>query len=142
MSENEILVGPHMFRWEPPDIGYITYAGDLDGYTMSRLSEEGRRFTLGHPYVFLLIDMSNIGKISAEARRSSATGSSEINLRGMAIIGASAPLRIIAGLVARAVDLMNRHADNPTRFFETEAEARAWIASRRVAIQRSRRGAP
>lgn len=133
----EIRVGPHLFRWEPPDLGYTTYGGDLDGETMRQLAVRSREFTLGKPRVFLIVDMSRIGKVSPDARKSSAAGSQELNLRGIAVIGASAPLRIIAGLVTRAVDLINRNADNPTRFFETEAEARAWIAGRRVALQQA-----
>jgi len=132
--QNEVRVGPHLFRWEGPDVGYLFYSGNLDGPTMGQLSEQSRRFTVGQPCVFLIVDMSKVGKISAEARQKSAKGSKDLNLRGVAVIGASTPMRIIAGLVTRAIDLMNRNTDNPTRFFETEAEARAWIATRRATI--------
>lgn len=133
-SANEIRVGSHLFRWEAPDIGYIAYCGNLDGATMGQLSEESRRFTLGQPCVFLIVDMARAGKVSAAARQQSARGSKDLNLRGIAVIGASASLRLIAGLVSRAVDLVNRNTDNPTRFFETEAEARSWIATRRAMV--------
>lgn len=134
---NEVRVGAHLFRWEPPDVGYTAYHGDLDGEAMVRLSTQSREFTLGQPRVFLLVDMTRIGKISAEARRASASGSTGLVLRGIAVFGASAALRIIAGFVARATDLMNRNNDNPTRFFETEAEARAWIDARRTALRQA-----
>ncbi len=118
-APQEVMVGPHMFRWEPPDIGCVIYHGDLDGPTTADLSEAGRRFTKGRPYVFLLVDVSKLGKVSAEARRGSAT------------------LRVISSLVTRAVDLLNGNTDNPTRFFQTEAEARAWITGRRQQVQKS-----
>ena len=130
----EIQVGDHLFRWEPPDIGYIRYSGDMDARAMQELVTQSRRFTLGKPHVFLLVDLSRAGKVSADARKQSAQGGKDINLRGVAVIGAAAPLRIIAGMAARAVDLLHGNRDNPTRFFELDSEARAWLASRRVAI--------
>lgn len=135
-GEQEILVGNHLFRWEPPDIGYVRYEGDLDGPTSLELSERSRVFTLGQPCVFLLVDLSRLGKISAEARRQSAQGGKDLKLRGVAVVSASAAMRVIVGLVSRAIDLMNGNTDNPTRLFETEQDARAWIAMRRAAVKR------
>ena len=134
-TPNEIYVGAHLFRWEPPDIGYLCYRGDLDGPAMIALREEGRRFTVGLPQVFTLVQMAQLGKVSMEARRQSAQGGKDVNMRGIAIVGASAPLRLISSLVSRAFDLLNGNTDNPTRFFETESEARAWIAARRTTLQ-------
>lgn len=131
---NEVRIGLHLFRWEEPDTGYISYCGNLEGPAMGQLSELSRRFTVGQPWVFLIVDMSKVGKISAAARQQSARGSKDLNLRGIAVVGASTPLRLLAGVVARAIDLVNRNIDNPTRFFETEAEARSWIAARRSLI--------
>lgn len=134
-NPHEIRVGAHLFRWEPPDVGYIAYCGNLDAPLMGALSEQSRRFTVGQPCVFLIVDMAQAGKISAEARQLSAKGSVGLNLRGIAVIGAAAPLRMIARLVSRAVDLLSRNTDNPTRFFETESEARAWISTRRSLVR-------
>ena len=133
--KNEVHVGPHLFRWEPPDIGYVSYRGNLDGPVIGELSLASRQFTLGQPCVFLLVDMSKVGKISAEARQESAKGSKDLNLRGIAVVGASTAMRLIAGLVSRAVDLVNGNTDNPTRFFESELEARTWIAARRIMVR-------
>ena len=133
-SPNEIYVGEHLFRWEPPDIGYICYRGDLDGPAMVALREQSRQFTVGQPRVFMLVQMAYLGKVSMEARKQSAQGGKDVNMRGIAVVGASAPLRLISSLVSRAFDLLNGNTDNPTRFFETESEARAWIAARRTAF--------
>ncbi|MDI1443855.1 STAS/SEC14 domain-containing protein [Polyangium sp. 6x1] len=130
-ASSEIRIGAHRFRWEPPDLVHLVYFGDLDGPTSVALSEASRRFTLGKPRVFLLVDMSKIGRVSREARSASAEGGKDLALRGTAVVGASAHLRILASLVSRAISLLYGAADNPTQFFETEAEARAWIAERR-----------
>lgn len=133
-SQYEVRVDKHLFRWEPPDIGLVRYCGDLDGPTTGLISEKSRRITLGKPRIFLLVDMTKLGKVTAEARQLSAQGSKDLNLRGVAVVGASAPLRLIAGLVSRAIDLVNGNTDNPTRFFETESQARQWIATRRATL--------
>lgn len=131
---HEIRIGAHLFRWEPPDVGYICYHGDLDGESMFALSEESRHYTLGQPSLFLLVDMAHVGRVSTAARQVSAKGGRDLNLRGIAVIGASGPMRIISSLVSRAVDLLNGNRDNPTCFFETESAARHWIAERRTAL--------
>lgn len=134
-SKYAVNVGAHWFRWESPDVGYISYTGDVDGASMTLLAEKSRKFTLGSSCVFLIVDMAKAGKISAEARQRSAEGGKDLNLRGIAVIGASTYIRIIAGLVSRAIDLVNRNTENPTRFFDTELEARAWIETRRVGLR-------
>jgi hypothetical protein len=131
---SEVRIGAHLFRWEPPDLGHLVYFGDLDGPTSAALSQASRRFTLGQPRVFLLVDMSNIGRISREARTASAEGGKDLLFRGTAVVGASAHMRVLAGLVTRAIALLYGDSNNPTRFFATEAEGRAWIAERRRAL--------
>lgn len=130
----EIKVGRHLFRWEPPDIGYVAYSGDLDGEAAASLSVASRQFTLGRPCVFLLVNLARMGQISKEARVSSAAGSKDLAIRGIAVVGAAGHIRIVVGLVSRAVELMQSNQDSPTRFFATEAEGRQWIAQRRRAL--------
>lgn len=130
----ELKVGRHLFRWEPPDLGYVSYGGDLDGEAAATLSAESRKFTVGRPRVFLLVNMARIGQISKEARTHSAAGSKDLSIRGIAVFGAAGHIRVVVGLVSRAVELMQRTQDSPTRFFATEAEGRQWIAQRRRAL--------
>ena len=59
----EFFVGPHLFRFEPPDVGYLRYGGDVDGRLSSELSERSRVFTVGQPCIFLLVDITNVGKV-------------------------------------------------------------------------------
>jgi len=133
-APTEIKVGRHLFRWEPPDIGYVSYGGDLDGEAAAALSAESRKFTLGKPRVFLLVNMARVGQISKEARSVSAAGSKDLSIVGIAVVGAPGHVRLVVGLVSRAVELMQRTQDSPTRFFATEAEGRQWIAQRRQAL--------
>jgi hypothetical protein len=127
----EIRVGKHLFRWEPPDICYLAYDGDVDSDAAQRLSDISRVFTVPQRYVLLLIDLSRTGTISAEARKRSAKGGKGVPIRGVAVFGASPLMRVLASLVGRASDLLSGNTDNPTRFFATEAEARAFLTERR-----------
>ena len=96
-----------------------------------------RQILHGRPWLFLLVDVTRLTKISSEGRQLAAQGSRDLNLRGVAMVGASASIRVLAGLVSRAVELVSGSGDNPTRFFETEREARAWINARRREVRES-----
>jgi hypothetical protein len=127
----ELWTGPHLFRWEPPDVGYVAYNGDVDGPTMATYSEKSRLHTNNKPRVFLIVNSSKLGRIDAEARRLSANGSKGLALRGVAVVGGSRTIRVLSELFVRAIEILNHNPDNPTRFFEDEADARAWIDTRR-----------
>jgi hypothetical protein len=130
----ELWIGTHLFRWEPPDVAYTAYFGDLDGDAAATLGVEARKITASKPRLFLLVNLSKVGRISREARAQSAQGSQDLAICGIAIVGASAHVRIIAGLVGRAVEMMQRGKNAQTRFFNTEAEGRQWIDQRRQAL--------
>jgi hypothetical protein len=129
----EFRVGEHLFRWEPPDVTFLAYVGDVDGDSAHRLAQIARKFTIPRPYIFALIDLSRVDKITAGARKSATEDSVGVPMRGVALFGASRAIRVLTSIVARAVDLIHG-GDNPTRFFATEAEARAWIAERRKVV--------
>lgn len=131
----EFRVGKHIFRWEPPDVTFLSYVGDFDGDSMHRLDQIARQFSVPRPYVLVLIDMSRVGTITAEARKRSAEDGIGVPMRGVAVFGASRAVRVVMSVVSRALDLFHGgHSDNPTHFFATEAEARAWIAERRKIV--------
>lgn len=138
-SACELHFGPHVFRWQPPDLGHVIYDGQVDGPMVASLNAQSRRILLGRPRLFMLVDVTKLTKITSEGRKLAAQGSQDLNLRGVAIVGASASIRIIAGLVGRAVELLSGSTNNPTRFFETEREARTWIAARREEVRESAR---
>lgn len=119
-------------RWEPPDTMFAQYAGHLQVGDIRRAHAEVKASVQGCPYFLMLIDASRLTSVSGEARRAMAeNGETAKRLRGTAIVGASFHFRALGTMVARAVSLLNRHEDNPTRFFATEAEGRVWLAERR-----------
>jgi hypothetical protein len=49
-------------------------------------------------------------------------------VRANALVGASFQLRVLGTMASRAAALLNPANAIPLRFFDTEAEARAWFA--------------
>lgn len=125
-------------RWEPPDTMFARYVGDLHADDVRAGQAEVKARQQGLPYFLILIDVSLLNSVSTEARRAMAeNGETAKSLRATAIVGASFHFRAIGTMVARAVALLNRHNDNPIRFFSTEADARTWLAERRRMLSHS-----
>jgi hypothetical protein len=131
--------GEIIYRWEPPDTSFITYIGHITGDHMRKLVEVSSPFSAGKKYILLLVDLSRLDHVSREAREISKAQSRKgpaaqggpTPLRGIATFGASFHFRAIANIGMRAYNLLTGQTDNPTRFFDTEAAARAWLAERR-----------
>ena len=93
-----------------------------------------------HGRVFLLIDITKGFGLSPENRRYSVHWGTTHQITATACFGANAPGRAMMTFVVRAMDLASGHKSN-TRFFSTEAEARAWLTEQRELIP-TRRSSP
>jgi hypothetical protein len=135
----ETYVGENCIRFEPPDICFVVYGGDLSEAEAIGINAEIRKVAEGKGHTFLLCDLTNMGDVSTEVRKTSAETLRMVNFRGIAVYGASFHLRVIAMLVAKLINVKAASADNPIRFFSTGAEARAWLDERRRAVLSSRK---
>jgi hypothetical protein len=134
----EIRVGLHLFRHEPPGIVLWRLVGDVSEAEMRRLCDEVDAIVGDKDYILMLIDMSSVGTLTPGARKASVEDRGP-KARGAAIFGASTPLRILSNFVIRAAGRMLTRNDTPTRFFSTEPEAREWLAERRRVVLQERR---
>jgi hypothetical protein len=116
--------------FEPPNLCFLRLTGDLDGPSAEDIFAEIRPFAAEQGFVLLLVDVSGVGAVEPAARRVGIDSSRDIPLRGIALCGASFTFRVIATLVHNAAILLHKHRDNPIRFFDGEADARAWLAER------------
>jgi hypothetical protein len=137
MSPEEPAVGSFV-RFEPPDICFAAFVGDIDASVMLRMNEELWRAAHDKPHVFLLLDHSRTGSVSAEARKLAVAGSKKLRIVGAASFGASFPVRVLVSLAVRAHAFFRKESEQDLHFFRDEAEARAWIEERRRALDATR----
>jgi hypothetical protein len=129
--------GESRLRYEPPDLVFIVAAGEVTPALASALYDEVERLAAGKDHILSIVKVHRLTLSSPQTRKITAERSQNIPFRGTAIVGASGPLRALASLLLRATRLLNpRGKDDPVRFFDTEGEARTWIAERRRAIER------
>ena len=124
-------VGPSTLRFEAPDVIYIATVGDISGDDMTRIFADIARLTVGQDHYFLLNNISQLGKISPEARKRATDEIDTLRMRGGAVFGAAFPQRVVATLLARLLSLFGNFGARPIVIVETEAQARAWLETRR-----------
>jgi hypothetical protein len=139
MGEDE-RVGPHLFRFEPPDTVFFRVHGELEEAHVRTFIDRMNWCATKSDYLLLLVDFTHVRLVTGGARKAGA-GKKGYTPRGVAIFGASAALRIIANFVVTASNLMNKVTDNPVRFAVSEAEARAWLDLRRRIVLQERAAA-
>ncbi|WP_437314795.1 STAS/SEC14 domain-containing protein [Sorangium sp. So ce385] len=94
------------------------------------LSDSGRE-------VLVLSDTRRIGTISPSARKVMASEMRAVRFDAIALFGASFAVRVVSTLAAKSVQILTQQS-YPVQFFETEAEARAWLLAQRDALRGSR----
>lgn len=138
MSQTE-QPGPSFVRFEPPDISFWAFIGDISEAEMRRLLEVHRAFAVSRDYTLALVDLSRTGAVDPKVPVICAEPPSFVNVLGTAVYGASFHHRMIAQLIAMAGNVIARGRASPIRFFATEDEARAWLGEHRQLLQKSRR---
>lgn len=118
---------------EPPDIFVWTLVGDVDVNVMRELADTQERLSKGMP-IFVLLDVTNLASVSADARKEGVR-KRDVNVGGMAYVGASFHIRVLATLVDKAASVLHRKNVVPARFFSSKAEALAWFAERREELR-------
>jgi len=135
MSEGWQTLGAHTFRIELPDIYFLRICGKISGPDMVQIFESFDHFALDRWYAFWLIDVSRMAGMTPEGRKLAADQPLNPKNRGMAMIGARLPQRVITTLLVRATELLK--GDVPLLVFcDTEVTARAWLDDRRRQVSK------
>lgn len=133
-----VTIGSSFMRFEPPDLCFVSYVGDLDGdvvYTMNSTLEE---YSRGLRNFFMMVDLSQTGNVSDVARRFGVNGMRALNPCGTAVFGADFHRRVIATLITKAASVIDARIKGPVCFFAREKEARAWLDHIRKNLPRPR----
>lgn len=125
-------VGKHYLAFEEPDILFMRLNGSVSQDEGSEINRLHREIGVGRDHIFFLVDLKGLDSIHPSVRKESGEVLRELPLRGAAIYQASFKARVIAKLIITAMNLFrNEEEKAPIEFFDTEAEARAWIEMRR-----------
>jgi hypothetical protein len=110
----------------------MRFTGKTSTEEMLQMLTEQRAMTEGWPYSFTLCDLTKQQEtISAETRKAIADAPTNHVLgRGTAMFGATFAVRTIATLLMNVMNIASGASDNPTKFFDTEEQARAWLQER------------
>jgi hypothetical protein len=128
---SEAQIGLHLVRFEHPDTFFIRLVGDVSGNEASEIVAFLNQRSDLLRFKFTLTDMGRAGSLDSEAKRVLRTLP---RYDGVAIFSASKAMRLIAQLINKAVIMWQRGENTPMMFFDTEAEARAWIVQHREVL--------
>ncbi|MDI1449012.1 STAS/SEC14 domain-containing protein [Polyangium sp. 6x1] len=132
-------IGSSRMCFEPPDTCFVTYVGDLDADVVVRMNAALEETVRHRQPVDLLVDLSRTGQVSELVRRHGVFGMLALNPRATAVFGADFHLRVVVSMITKAIRLLHVGLRGQIRFFEREADARAWLAEvkRKDKLQRS-----
>ncbi len=112
--------------------------GDLSDEMARAIAAECKRLSDSGREVLVLCDTHRTGTISPSARKVMANEMRAVRFDAIAIFGASFAVRVISTLAAKSVQILTQQS-YPVHFFDTEAEARAWLLAQRHAVRARRR---
>ena len=124
-------IATHIVRVED-DIVSIRVIGDFEGPHMQRLLEIIGGIIEKHGRYGTLIDTRQMTRMSPDTRKLVSEYKGATTCFGNAIFGDSLAARVVMTMAWRAIQLLNSQKF-PAAFFKNEAEARAWLATRRDA---------
>lgn len=126
------VANKHITYFEEPDIIYLKFNGEVSNDEGFELLRRQLGYVEGRSRIFFLIDGENLEKIAPEARKAVAESLKEIPLYGMCVFAAPLKAKVITKLIITAVNLFRKDSElNQVAFFDTEQQARDWIAARR-----------
>lgn len=121
--------------FEAPDVAYWHLIGKVEEPDIVRIYAEQLVFSIGKPYLLVLIDVSHMESMTPAARKAAANGpdpgKTVMPVRGSVVVGASFHFQVLGVLIAKAAKMINRQVDMDLHFCDTEAQARTWIEKKR-----------
>ncbi|MDI1483377.1 STAS/SEC14 domain-containing protein [Polyangium sp. y55x31] len=123
---DELRIGRHVFRFEHEDLLLMEIHGDIERGEMAamyRVHDE-RLLALGR--LFVLADVRQAAGMSRMTKGEGLGRPKSLPPHVVAVVGAPFPVQVVIELFARATKLLTGGATT-LRFFETIAEARAYL---------------
>lgn len=131
MANETHEVGTHLITIEDAGIFHARWRGIYELSDVIEIIRLGVEAQERFGNIFVIMDLSEAVDATHEARRHMMRYSDQKPFLGTAYVGGPFKIRVMANLVSRAWNLV-REVKHPVKNFETEAEARAWIAEMRL----------
>jgi hypothetical protein len=112
-----------IITFEPPETIVLTFQGILDPDETVGMFEKWVQLVGQEKKVKVLIDLSKTKEIPPKAREVLRKRGGQFPVSKLAFFGASAKIRILAGIIIKIVSNVDKSI-----FVKTEEEARAWLA--------------
>ena len=125
-------IGNHKLRVEG-DIVFSVWDGPSTLAEVQALHAIYERVIAERGRVYCLVDMTNSQRPPPEARQWATEWGRRFHIDAIAGFGASFPLRVASKLLLRAIRFF-KGSEFTMEFFETEAEARAFLATERARL--------
>lgn len=121
-------------EFEEPDICIWRLHGEVTEATVHEFYAAEEAFLKTHPHLFVLVDIRHPHTVSPNARKVALKDRGHFPVRATATVGGSLTFRTMAALVAKAVSILHPKRARHFRSFDTEEEAKAWFAQRRLEL--------
>jgi len=128
----------HLIGFEPPDLCIVRFGETLTADDGRAVYEEELRLAKEHGDIFVLVDFTRVRSITAEARKLSAETTSPPAILGVANFGVSFQVRVLTKLVVSLRRLARLPVEGLLYLGADEADARAWIARRKLELKQTR----
>ena len=133
-AELDFEIGGHQFRFLPPDIFLIRWRGPGTTNDFEQLFTYVDRLVPSKA-IFVVADVSDLGTIDRAVRKMVSTDPRMQCVRGLALLGASFHIRVLLGMMSKAMNFFHSHPRAKVFTSESEGEALAWIAKERAHVQ-------
>jgi hypothetical protein len=127
-------VGSHRVRFEPPDLVCVSWEGAVMPAHITALYDAMETFAAGRPRLLMLHDLRRSGSLDRETRRLTIEDPRARLIAAHANVGGSFPLRVLATMLWKAMHAISGGHQARAGFFDSEAEARAWLLAERARL--------
>lgn len=123
---SDLPIGPHHFRFEPPDVVVLSFSDEIDEGHASQVIAACATSSARQPFA-IVCHTPGMKNVSPKARKVFADGFKEMPVVAAGFVDASIRTRAIVTFVVTAINVF-RTRKMGFGFFDTETEARAWAA--------------
>lgn len=126
----ERRIGRHTIRFEPPWCVFLVARGDIGPEDITGIAEFIKEHGRDAAFLMALNDMRELGEISAATRKETSRVLAGLPFRALAYVGGFRQ-RLIVKMATVAIQLLSPSFRGvKIGLFDTQAEARDWLAER------------